>query len=232
MQQVANAIGMTLSVCHRVEMASRVMQPNEIEALAKFYGLATAKLIAMTERRRRDNLRQLKHGVPAEQLLPRRPRALLKEDAKWGRLGALERYAIRRSIRYVDTPSMTTALPICGRVEASNDGSHCVIDCDVMVDQIPLAELLIPGKERFLVRNFSQRLGFLLRPGALAYVDTQLPMAIGGIAFFIRHGRRCCRDRRRHGPSAIKDVQSRGKKSQSMSPIIAAVLRTGMLLLP
>jgi hypothetical protein len=81
---------------------------------------------------------------------------------------------------------MTTALPICGRVEASNDGSHCVIDRDVMVDQIPLAELLIPGKERFLVRNFSQRLGFLLRPGALAYVDTQLPMAIGGIAFFIR----------------------------------------------
>jgi hypothetical protein len=47
----------------------------------------------------------LKNGVPVEQLLPRVPRSLLKEDAKWGRLGALERYALQRSIRYSAAPA-------------------------------------------------------------------------------------------------------------------------------
>jgi len=234
MQQVANTIGMTLSVYHRVEMASRVLQPDEIEALAKFYGLVAAKLIAMIERRTLDNLQQLKNGVPAEQLLPRPPRALLKEDA-WRRLGALERYAIRRSIRYVDTPSKTTALPVYGRIEAKNDGRRqFVIDRDVMVDQIPLAELLTPGKDCFLVRNFSPRLGFLLRPGALAYVDPHLPVGIGDIAFFIR------RDTTADaavvtgdgmGPLLLK-MYNPAEEIPIDRPDIAVVLRVGMLLLP
>jgi len=235
MQQVANAIGMTLSVYHRVEMASRVLKSDEIEPLAKFYGLATAKVIAMIERRTRDNLQQLENGAPPEELLPRPPRALLKEDARWGRLGALERYALRRSIRYVDTPSKTTALPVYGRIEAKNDGSRqFVIDRDVMVDQIPLAELLTPGKDSFLVRNFSQRLGFLLRRGALAYVDPQLPMAIGDIAFFIR------RDGTADAAVVIGDgmgplllkMYNPAEEISVDDPNIVAVLRIGMLLLP
>jgi transcriptional regulator with XRE-family HTH domain len=187
MQQVATAIGMTLSVYHRVEMASRIIQTDEIEAVAKFYGVTTAKLIGMFERRTRDNLQQLEKGVPAEQLLPRTPRSLLKEDAKWGRLGALERYAIRRSIRYVGSPPKPTVLPVYGRMEARKDGTrHFILDRDVMVDQILVDDLLVPGDECFLVRNFSQRLGFLLRPGSLAYVDPQTPVAMGDISFLVR----------------------------------------------
>jgi transcriptional regulator with XRE-family HTH domain len=187
MQQVATAIGMTLSVYHRVEMASRIIQTDEIEAVAKFYGLTTSRLIAMFESRTRDNLQQLEKGVPPEQLLPRTPRSLLKEDAKWGRLGALERYAIRRSIRYVGAPSAAKALPVYGKIKADKDGTrHFVIDRDVMVDQVPMADLLVPGEECFLVRNFSQRLGFLMRPGSLAYVDPQTPVAMGDISFLVR----------------------------------------------
>src|SRR5262249_20186887 len=100
MQQVAKAIGMTLSVYHRVETASRVIQAHEIEAVAKFYSMSVAELIALFERRTQENLEQLKNGTAPEQLLPRTPRSLLKDDPKWGNLGALERYAIRRSIRY------------------------------------------------------------------------------------------------------------------------------------
>jgi transcriptional regulator with XRE-family HTH domain len=59
MQQLASAIGMTLSVYHRVEMASRVLQADELDAIAKYYGLSTSKLIGMIERRTRDNLQQL-----------------------------------------------------------------------------------------------------------------------------------------------------------------------------
>src|ERR1700722_20355460 len=109
MQQVANAIGMTLSVYHRMEMASRMIQGEEIDKVAAFYGLKPAELMALFEARTSDNLKQLKNGVPIEQLLPRVPRSLLKEDSKWGRLGALERYALQRSIRYAPSPSAEPA---------------------------------------------------------------------------------------------------------------------------
>jgi transcriptional regulator with XRE-family HTH domain len=187
MQEVANAIGITLSVYHRVEMASRIIQTDEIEAVAKFYGLTTAKLIGMFERRTRDNLQELEKGVPPEQLLPRTPRSLLKEDAKWGRLGALERYAIRRSIRYVGSPRKPAALPVYGAMRTDKDGNRrFVIDRRVMVDQIPVDELVVADDEAFLVRNLSARLGFLMKPGSLAYVDPRTPVAMGDIAFLVR----------------------------------------------
>ena len=235
MQQVANAIGMTLSVYHRVEMASRIIQTDEIEAVAKFYGVTAAKLISMFERRTRDNLQQLENGVPPEQLLPRTPRSLLKEDAKWGRLGALERYAIRRSIRYVGPSRKPTSLPVYGRTEVRKDGTrYFVIDRDVMVDQIPIDELFNPSEECFLVRNFSQRLGFLMRPGSLAYVDPLTPVAMGDISFFVRHD----------GSADVAVVISDGMGPLMLKmyhpeeeiPIdnqsIAAVLRIRMLMMP
>jgi transcriptional regulator with XRE-family HTH domain len=187
MQQVANAIGLTLSVYHRVEMASRIIQPHEIEAAAKFYGLTTAKLIGMFERRTRDNLQQLEKGVPPERLLPRTPRSLWTDDATWGRLGALERYAIRRSLRYIGESKKPGALPVYGRMAAGEDGTRrFAIDRDVAVDQIPVDELLAADRESFLVRNFSQRLGFLMKPGSLAWVDPQTPVAMGDICFLVR----------------------------------------------
>jgi transcriptional regulator with XRE-family HTH domain len=235
MQQVANAIGMTLSVYHRVEMASRAIQPDEIDAVAKFYDLPPAKLIAMIERRTRDNLQQLKKGVPAEQLLPRTPRALLKEDAKWGRLGALERYAMRRSIRYVARSSTATVLPVYGRIKPNAAGApHFVIERDVMVDQIPVAELLDLSDECFLVRNFSRRLGFLMRPGALAYVAPQAPVAMGDIAFLIRQDGTAdaavvIGDGM--GPLTLK-MYNPAEEIPIDDQSIAVVLRIGMLVLP
>jgi transcriptional regulator with XRE-family HTH domain len=187
MQQVADAIGMTLSVYHRVEMASRIMQTDEIDAVAKFYGLTTAKLIGMFERRTRDNLQKMASGTPPEQLLPRAPRSLLKDDAKWGRLGVLERYAMRRSIRYVAPPRRPAVLPVYGRITKDHgSGGRFVIDREVMAEQIPFDELLALDNECFLVRNFSRRLGFLLKPGALACVDPQTPVAMGDLCFAVR----------------------------------------------
>jgi transcriptional regulator with XRE-family HTH domain len=232
MQQVASAIGMTLSVYHRVEMASRIIQGEEIEAIAKFYGLDTAELIGMFEHRTHENLEALKRGVPPEQLLPRVPRSLLKEDAKWGRLGALERYAIRRSIRYVGN-NEPASLPVYGGMKTAADGSHhFTIDRDAMVDQIPVRDLMRPSEEGFLVRNFSQRLGFLLRPGALAYVDPQAPVAMGDIAFFIR------KDGTADAAVAIGDgigplmlrMYNPEEQIPANDPGIAAVLRVGMLI--
>lgn len=236
MQQVASAIGMTLSVYHRLEMASRMIRAEEIEKIAKLYGMKPAELIALTERRTADNLRQLKEGVPAEQLLPRVPRSLLKEDAKWGRLGALERYALRRSIRYSPTPSAApTSLPVRGRMKAGqNSVNRFTIDRDAVVEQVAIHDLLQPSETGFLVRNFSQRLGVLLRPGALAYVDPEIPAAMGDIVFLTR------KDGTADaavvvgdgiGPLMLKMYNPEEQISIS-DPTIDSVLRVGMLLLP
>jgi len=237
MQQIATAIGMTLSVYHRMEMASRMVQAEEIEKIANFYGMTSTELITLIERRTADNLRQLKDGVPIEQLLPRVPRSLLKEDAKWGRLGALERYALRRSIRYSPaTPSAEpTSLPVRGRMKAGHNSVHrFTIERDAIAEQVALSDLLRPSESGFLVRNFSQRLGVLLRPGALAYVDPEAPAAMGDIVFLTR------KDGTADaavvvgdgiGPLMLKMYNPEEHLAIS-DPSITSVLRVGMLLLP
>jgi transcriptional regulator with XRE-family HTH domain len=235
MQQVATAIGMTLSVYHRVEMASRILQRDEIDAVAKFYGLTSEALIALFERRTRENRQQLEEGVAPEQLLPRTPRALLKEDRQWGRLGALERYALRRSIRHARSPGAIPTLPVCGNMMIRNDGTRAfTIARDREIDRLPIDELLPADAESFLVRNFSTRLGFLLRPGALAWVDPKVPVAIGDLAFLIRHD----------GTADAALVTGDGLTSPRLRMYnpeeeiaiddagIAEVLRIGMLILP
>lgn len=237
MQQVASAIGMTLSVYHRMEMASRMIQAEEIEKVAKLYGLTAAELITLFERRTADNIQQLKEGVPVEQLLPRVPRSLLKEDAKWGRLGALERYALRRSIRYSPaTPSTDpTSLPVRGRMKAGpNSVHHFTIDRDAIAEQAALQDLLRPSETGFLVRNFSQRLGVLLRPGALAYVDPASPAAMGDIVFLTR------KDGTADAAVVVGDgigpLMLKMYNPEELIPIsdpsVASVLRVGMLILP
>ena len=237
MQHVADAIGMTLSVYHRMEMASRMIQGDEIDKVAELYDMSPEELIALFERRTVDNLEQLKNGVPVEQLLPRVPRSLLKEGAKWGRLGAVERYALQRSIRYSGAPAAEPAsLPVCGRMKIDNNGVHrFTIDREADGDQqMPLHELLRPSASGFLVRNFSQRLGVLLRPGALAYVDPQVPAAMGDIVFLAR------KDGTADtavvigdgiGPLMLK-MYNPEEQVPISDPSIAAVLRVGMLVLP
>jgi len=234
MQQVANAIGMTLSVYHRMEMASRIIQGDEIEAVATLYGLTAGELISLFEIRTRDNLEQLKNGVPPERLLPRVPRSLLREDAKWGRLGALERYAIRRSIRYVGAPVEAVTLPVYGQIKTGKDGAHrFAIDLEAAVDRIPVRDLVRADGECFLVRNFSQRLGFLMRPGALAYVDPRAPVAMGDIAFFQRTDGTADAGvviGDGIGPLVIK-MYNPEEQIPLGDPAIASVLRIGMLIL-
>jgi len=236
MQQVANAIGMTLSVYHRMEMASRMIQAEEIEKVAELYAMSVEEMFTLIERRTADNLEQLKNGVPVERLLPRVPRSLLKEDAKWGRLGALERYALRRSIRYSAAPTGETAsLPVCGRMKSGGGGVHrFTIDRDASAGEIALRDLLLPSEEGFFVRNFSQRLGVLLRPGALAYVDPQVPAAMGDIVFLTRQ------DGTADAAVVIGDgigplmlkMYNPEEQVPISDPSIASVLRVGMLVLP
>jgi transcriptional regulator with XRE-family HTH domain len=236
MQQVADAIGMTLSVYHRVEMASRMVQAEEIDKVAELYGMKAEELIGLFESRTADNLEQLKKGVPVEQLLPRVPRSLLKDGAKWGRLGALERYALQRSIRYAGEPTAgPPRLQVCGRMSTNKGGAHrFTINRDESDEQLALNELLRPSEMGFLVRNFSQRLGVLLRPGALAYVDPGAPAATGDIVFLTR------KDGTADAAVVIGDgigplmlkMYNPEEQVPISDPGIASVLRVGMLILP
>jgi transcriptional regulator with XRE-family HTH domain len=236
MQQIASAIGMTLSVYHRMEVASRMIQTEEIEKVAEFYGLTEAELVAMFERRTADNMQQLKEGVPVEKLLPRVPRSLLNGDRKWARLGALERYALDRSIRYSPAPSEDpVSAPVFGQMTAGKTAIHrFTIDRNAAAERIALHDLLRPTETGFFVRNFSQRLGVLLRPGALAYVDPRIPAGMGDIVFLTR------KDDTADaavvvgdgiGPLMLKMYNPEEQISISDSSI-ASVLRIGMLVLP
>lgn len=236
MQQVADAVGMTLSVYHRMEMASRMIQRDEIDRVAALYGMTPDALMTLFERRTADNLEQLKKGVPIEQLLPRVPRSLLKDGAKWGRLGALERYALQRSIRYAASPATGPAsLPVRGRMKIDNTGVHrFTIDRDAEGEPLAVGDLLRPSESGFFVRNFSQRLGVLLRPGALAYVDPQVPAAMGDIVFLVR------RDATADAAVVIGDgigplmlkMYNPEEQVPISEPSIASVLRIGLLVLP
>jgi hypothetical protein len=84
------------------------------------------------------------------------------------------------------------------------------------------------------VRNFSQRLGVLLRPGALAYVDPQVPAAMGDIVFLTR------KDGTADAAVVIGDgigplmlkMYNPEEQVPISDPSIASVLRVGMLVLP
>lgn len=235
MQQVANAIGVTISVYHRIEMASRMIQAEEIAALAKFYDIAESRLIGMFARRTRENAKLLQEGVPLEQLLPRSPRSLLKEDQKWGKLGALERYALRRSIHYVAPERKDATLPVCGAMQAGKDGRrHFVLDRGAAVDHVQLGDLIRPTDDAMLVRNLSTRLGFLMRPGALALVDPSAPVSMGDVVFLVR------KDRSADAAVVVGDgvgsltLRMYGPEEEVPinDPEIAAVYRVGMVIFP
>jgi transcriptional regulator with XRE-family HTH domain len=188
MQQVADAIGLTISVYHRIEMATRMIQEDEIKAIAALYDMPQARLIKLFERRTRENREQLEKGVPPEELLPRFPRSLLKDDAKWGQLGALERYALRRSLRVVATGRRHMPLSVYGETKFDGTRQERVffIDRNNPIDAIQAEELFPARNECFLVRNHSNRLGFLMRAGALAFVDPAATVTVGDIVFFVR----------------------------------------------
>ena len=120
-------------------------------------------------------------------------------------------------------------------MKIDNNGVHrFAIDRAAEGERMPLHELLRPSGTGFLVRNFSQRLGVLLRPGALAYVDPSVPAAIGDIVFLTR------KDGTADaavvigdgiGPLMLKMYNPEEQVSIS-DPSIATVLRVGMLILP
>jgi transcriptional regulator with XRE-family HTH domain len=236
MQQVADAIGVTISVYHRIEMASRMVQEHEIKALAELYDMPETKLIKLFERRTRENREQLENGVPPEELLPRFPRSLLKEDAKWGQLGALERYAMRRSLRVVATGRRNLPLPVYGetRLGETEGGRAFVIDRDSSIDQMRTDELFQSREDCFLVRNYSNRLGALMRAGALAFVDPAATVANGDIVFFVR------RDRTADaaivvgdGIGALRLKMFAPEEELAMNdPNIAAIYRVGGVIFP
>src|SRR6185312_2701298 len=139
------------------------------------------------------------------------------------------------SIRYVGAPAEAVSLPVYGEMKAAKDGGHrFAIDLDAAVDQIPVRDLIRTHDECFLVRNFSQRLGFLMRPGALALVDPRTPVAMGDIAFLQRTDGTADAGvviGDGIGPLMIKMYNPEEQISVS-DPSVVSVLRIGMLLLP
>ncbi|MBV8122437.1 MAG: hypothetical protein JO081_21165, partial [Alphaproteobacteria bacterium] len=103
-----------------------------------------------------------------------------------------------------------------------------------MVDRFAISEFFSPDAGVFLVRNYSQRLGFLLKPGSVAYTEPHTPVAMGDIAFLVR------RDATADAAVVIGDglgpLKLKMYNPEEEIPIddqtIAAVLRIRMIVLP
>jgi hypothetical protein len=120
-------------------------------------------------------------------------------------------------------------------VKAGRNATHrFTIERDAVVEQVALRDLLRPSEAGFLVRNFSQRLGVLLRPGALAYVDPEIPAAMGDIVFLTRQDGTA--DAAVVVGDGIGPLMLKMYNPEEQIPIgdasIVSVLRVGMLILP
>ena len=185
---VAHAIGKTISVYHRIEMATRLATAEELKAIADFYKMSERALHKMIEERIAKHQQDLKKGVAPEDLLPRRPRALLWDNERFAGVGVLEREALRRSLRVV-TPRTIETLPVYGEVTGTASPEF-VLDRTAPVGSVPIPDFCGGGDGWFGIRAHSNRVGIALRPGSLVYVNTRRVPTVGDLVIFVRKDKR------------------------------------------
>ena len=182
--EVAEAIGKTISVYHRIEMATRLATAEELKAIAEFYKLSERALNKMIEERIATHQQELKKGVAPEDLLPRRPRALLWDNERFAGVGVLEREALRRSLRVV-TPRTVETLSVYGEM-GGGPNPEFVFDRTAAIGTVPIPDFCGNGEGWFAARAYSNRVGIALRPGSLVYVNTKRMPTIGDLVLFVR----------------------------------------------
>ncbi|MGH7171034.1 MAG: helix-turn-helix domain-containing protein [Gemmataceae bacterium] len=185
---VAQAIGKTISVYHRIEMATRLATAEELGAIANFYKMSERALHKMIEERLAKHQEELKKGVAPEDLLPRRPRALLWDNERFAGVGVLEREALRRSLRVV-TPRAVQFLPLYGEMSAAATPEF-IFDRATAIGGVPIPDFCGSGEGWFAARAYSNRVGIALRPGALVYVNTKRVSTVGDLVLFVRKDKR------------------------------------------
>lgn len=182
--EVAEAIGKTISVYHRIEMATRLATAEELKAIAQLYKMPEGALYKLIEERIAKHRQEIKKGVAPEDLLPRRPRALLWDKERFTGIGVLEREALRRSLRVV-SQRPAQSLPVYGQMMSKN-GPEFVFDRSTAVGSVPVPDFCGDGKGWFAARVYSNRVGIALRPGSLVYVNTNLVPSVGDTVLFVR----------------------------------------------
>lgn len=181
---VAQAIGKTISVYHRIEMATRLATAEELKAIADFYKMSERALHKLIEERIAKHQEELKKGVAPEDLLPRRPRALLWDNERFAGVGVLEREALRRSLRVV-TPRTIETLPVYGEMTGT-PSPEFVFDRTAVIGNVPIPDFCGNGEGWFAARAYSNRVGIALRPGSLVYVNTRRMPSVGDLVLFVR----------------------------------------------
>lgn len=182
--EVAQAIGKTISVYHRIEMATRLATAEELKAIADFYRMSERALHKLIEERIAKHQEELKKGVAPEDLLPRRPRALLWDNERFTGVGVLEREALRRSLRVV-TPRTIETLPVYGEM-AGTPSPEFVFDRTAVIASVPIPDFCGNGEGWFAARAYSNRVGIALRPGSLVYINTRRMPSVGDLVLFVR----------------------------------------------
>lgn len=181
LKNVAEGIGVRVSLYHRIEQASRLVRQHELVAFARYYKMSESALFEMIEKRMEHNLKELKRGADPRTLMPQRYRPVLGDDLKWRRLGVFEKVAVRGSVRVVNSMG---GLPVYGgyKADKAGGGTRYVFDRKTSVGRVQVPEFAGTGEGWFAVPLSSRRAPFVIRSGAMAYVNEMSEPVIGDLA--------------------------------------------------
>ncbi len=163
--EVAESADMTLSVYHRIEMGQREVSDKEFKNIAK--------ALEMTAEELKEEIKSLEDKGMLEEIIQR-------NDAKY-KLLSTPRGAISAFTNAVNNSQDNIKISVYGT--AGKDG-NVIIDFDEETKKVQRPVKLFSKKDAYAVNLCTRRLGTLLPPRSILFVDPQDVVSVGDIALY------------------------------------------------
>lgn len=182
LQDLAGALGVSVSIIHRVGRGERSLTLTEEKLVARDLKVSVADFRARRDKIWKAQMAALNRGKLPEEIVPQYSRDFV--SGVRGAIGLGDR-GVRRSARVM---ARGGTLPVFGKMERRSGETVFVLDRnDADVERVPAPEWA-RGEDWFAVRVYSGRMGLLVRPGTLAYVKEGAPVNVGDLVVFVRKG--------------------------------------------
>ncbi len=159
--EVAEGSDMTLSVYHRIEMGQREVSDKEMKNIAKALKMSVDEM--------KSHINELNDNGLLDEII-------LRNDSKY-KLFSTARSAIS-TYEVMPDSNQISVFGVAGR-----DG-NVLVDLEEEVKKVPCPPQLQSKRDAYAVNLCSRRLGNLLSPRAILFVDPQEPVSSGDIALY------------------------------------------------
>ena len=202
LRDVATKLGLTLTVYHRVEMASRLLRPEELARAASLFGMKGPELERMIEKKANEQAKAVKNGASPDALLPRLPKPLAagagadvarspQRTGRWAGPPA-DRDEPSHSpadalLTQVNETAGAAAAPAGKVIPIYGEAHHgkFVIDTGRAVGHLSFSGIPEAAECEFAVRVQSGRLGPFMRAGSLCFVQEGVVPAVGDTVLLV-----------------------------------------------